>query len=221
MANRAMTKSSFPRPDRRLFLVGASALALSACSGILGPPEAAQIYILKAASAAPVPGPKVDWALAIEIPTASEALDAQRIALTHSDTTLDYYANAVWPDSLPLMVQTAVLSAFQDGGRLAAVAREQDALHADYNLALDIRDFAAHYSTPDGAPRVTVTIIAQMATAHGRKVVANLNASQSAEASVNSVDAVVQALDTALGAVIAQITQWALALPPPSTVSTP
>ena len=213
MANRAMTKSSFPRPDRRLFLLGASALALSACSGILGPPEAAPIYVLKAAAPAPAPGAKVNWALAIEIPTASEALDAQRIALTHSDTTLDYYANATWPDSLPRMVQTAILSAFQDSGRLAAVAREQDALHADYELALDIRDFAAHYATPDGAPRVTITIVAQMATAHGRKVVANFTASQSAQASANAVDAVVQALDSALGAVVAQITQWALALP--------
>jgi cholesterol transport system auxiliary component len=219
MQNKSMI-ASVRLPGRRLFLIGASALALSACSGILGPPEAAQIYVLKATVPAPAPGPKVDWALAIEIPTAAEALDAQRIALTHSDTTLDYYANAVWPDSLPLTVQTAVLSAFQDSGRIAAVSREQEALHADYNLALDIRDFAAHYSTPDGPPRVTVTIIAQMATSHGRKVVANLTASQSADASANSVEAVVLALDSALGTAIGQITAWALALPPPPAVTT-
>jgi len=206
-----------PVPDRRFFLVGASALALSACSGLIGPPDAAQIYILKPATQAGPQGAKVDWALSVQIPAASEALDAQRIALTHSDTVLDYYANAVWPDRLPLLVQTGVLAAFQDSGRIAAVAREQEALHADYNLALDIRDFAAHYSSPDGAPRVTVTIIAQMATAHGRKVVASLTASQSADASANSVDAVVQAMDSALGAAISQITGWALALPAPAT----
>jgi cholesterol transport system auxiliary component len=212
-----MTKSSIiATPDRRFVLVGASALLLSACSGLIGPPEAATIYVLKPAPAQPQ-GVKVDWALAIQIPSASDAMDAQRIALTRSDTTLDYYANAVWPDRLPLLVQTAVLAAFQDSGRIAAVAREQDALHADYELALDIRDFAAHYATPDGAPRVTITIVAQMATAHGRKVVANLTASQSADASANSVDAVVQAMDQALGAVINQITAWALALPAPTT----
>jgi cholesterol transport system auxiliary component len=166
--------------------------------------------------AQPPAGAKVDWALSIQIPAASDALDARRIALTHSDTVLDYYANAVWPDGLPRMVQTAVLSAFQDSGRIGAVAREQDALHADYNLSLDIRDFAAHYSSPDGAPRVTVNIVAQMATAHGRKVVATLNASQSADASANAVDAVVQAMDQALGAVIGQIIAWALAMPPPA-----
>ena len=202
-------------PDRRLFLVGASALALSACSGLIGPPEAAQIYILKPVVPAGPQGAKVKWALAIQIPAGSDALDAQRIALTHSDTVLDYYANAVWPDRLPLLVQTAVLGAFQDSGRIDAVAREQEALHADYNLALDIRDFAAHYSSPDGAPHITVNIIAQMTTAHGRNVVATLNANQSVDASANSVDSVVQAMDTALGAAISQIAAWALALPPP------
>lgn len=197
-------------------MLGASALSLSACSGLIGPPDAAQIYILKPLTPAQPQGNAVSWALAIQIPAASDALDSERIALTHGDTTLDYYANAVWPDRLPRLVQTAMLSAFQDSSRIAAVAREQDALHADYNLTLDIRDFAAHYSTPDGAPRVTVTIIAQMVTAHGRQVVANLTASQSVEASANSVDAVVQAMDTALGAAAAQITGWALALPTPS-----
>lgn len=203
-------------PDRRLFLVGASALALSACSGLIGPPEAPPIYILKPVAPAGPQGAKVRWALAIQIPAASDALDVQRIALTRTDTVLDYYANAVWPDRLPLLVQTAVLAAFQDSGRIDAVAREQEALHADYNLALDIRDFAAHYSSPDGAPHVTVTLIAQMTTAHGRNVVATLTASQSADASANAVDAVVQAMDSALGAAIGQITAWALALPPPA-----
>jgi cholesterol transport system auxiliary component len=202
-------------PHRRLFLVGASALVLSACSGLIGPPEASPIYILKPVVPAGPQGAKVGWALAIQIPSASDALDAQRVALTRGDTVLDYYANAVWPDRLPLLVQTAMLAAFQDSGRIDAVAREQEALHADYNLALDIRDFAAHYSSPDSAPHVTVTIIAQMTTAHGRNVVATLTADQSADASANSVDAAVQAMDSALGAAIGQIRAWALSLPPP------
>jgi cholesterol transport system auxiliary component len=215
MENRST--ASFPAAllDRRLFLLGASALVLSACSNVIGPPDAPQIYVLKPVVPAAAPGAPIAWALAIDIPTCSEALDSSRIALTHSDTTLEYYTNAVWPDTLPMTVQTAMLAAFQDGGRIGAVARGQDDLHADYTLALDIRDFAAHYSDADGAPKVTVTIVAQMATAHGRKVVANLMATQSAQASINSVDAVVQAMDQALSAVISQITGWVLALPPP------
>ena len=98
------------------------------------------------------------------------------------------------------------------------MARAEDALHADYNLTTDIRDFEAHYATPDGAPTATITIIAHMAEAHSRKIVANLTANFSEPASANNVDAVVQAFDTALAKAVAQIVGWALSLPPPPAV---
>ena len=52
---------------RRLFLIGASSLALSACGGNvlgLGPPEAPTIYVV-APKFPPAGGEKVKWALAI------------------------------------------------------------------------------------------------------------------------------------------------------------
>ena len=206
--------------DRRLFLVTGSALTLSACGNLLGPGEAPQIYTLRPTLPALPQGAPVSWALAVAIPDASASLDTQRIALTRSGTTMDYYANAAWPDALTVLVQTALLSAFQDSGRIAA--REQDAIHADYTLVTDIRDFTAHYDDPDGALRATVTIVAQMTAAHGRKVVASLTATQSVRrAAANSVDAAVQAFDAAFGAAIAQIVPWALALPPPTRQAIP
>jgi cholesterol transport system auxiliary component len=204
-------------PNRRLFLVGASALGLSACGNLLGPGEAPQIYTLHPAIPALPAGAPAGWALAVGLPDASAALDTQRIALTRSGTTMDYYANAAWPDTLTLLVQGELLGAFQDCGRLGAVAREQDALHADYTLVTDIREFTAHYSDPDGAPRATVTIVAQIVASHGRKTVASLTASESAAASVNSVDAAVQAFNAAFGSVIGKIVAWVVALPPPPT----
>ena len=210
MENKAMFA-----PHRRLFLVGASALGLSACGSLLGPGEAPQIYVLHPATPALPAGAPAGWALAVGLPDASAALDTQRIALTRSGTTMDYYANASWPDNLTLVVQAALLTAFQDSGRLATVAREQDALHADYTLITDIREFTAHYSDPDGPPRATVTIVAQIVASHGRKAVASLTATESTPASVNSVDAAVQAFDTAFGSVIGKILAWAVALPAP------
>jgi cholesterol transport system auxiliary component len=208
-----MSKSSFA-PSRRLFLIGASSLALAACGNILGPPAASQIYVLR-----PTPptqgGEKISWALSIDKPDASDSLDTERIALTKSDTQLDYYANAVWPDRLPNLVQTSFLAGFEATGRIDSVAREEDSLHADYNLTTDIRDFEARYATPDGAPTATITIIAHMAEAHSRKIVANLTVSLSEPASANNVDAVVQAFDAALAKAVTQIVTWALSLPPP------
>ena len=101
------------------------------------------------------------------------------------------------------------------------VARTQDAVHADYEMGLEIRDFAAHYGAedkdnkPSGNPKISVILIAQMTTAHGRKIVANFTASQSADASQNSTAAVVQAMNTALTAAVQQIVSWALTMTAP------
>ncbi|HXR95923.1 MAG TPA: ABC-type transport auxiliary lipoprotein family protein [Rhizomicrobium sp.] len=212
-----MNKARFVA-DRRLILIGVSSLVLAACGNLLGPPPPSQIYVLR-----PTPptqgGEKVPWALAIDKPDASDALDTERIALAKSDTQLDYYANAMWPDRLPNLVQTALLAGFEVTGRIDSVARDEDALHADYQLSTDVRDFEAHYTTSDGAPSATVTIVARMAEAHSRKIVANLTVNQTEPASGTSVDAVVQAFDAALAKAIAQIVTWALSLPPPHTVT--
>jgi len=209
-----MSKSAFT-PGRRFFLIGASSLALAACGNILGPPPASQIYVLRPPPPPAQGGAKVGWALAIIKPDASDSLDTERIALAKSDTQLDYYANAVWPDRLPHLIQTALLAGFEASGRIESVARDDDALHADYQLSTDIRDFEARYATPDGTPTVAVTIIAHMADAHSRKIVANLAVNLTEPASANNVDAVVQAFDGALAKAIAQIVAWSLSLPPP------
>jgi cholesterol transport system auxiliary component len=209
MANRLM--------DRRLVLFSASTFALAGCGGLgLGPTDTNNtIYVLEPAIAAAPAGQPATWALAIDLPQATDAIDTRRIALIKSDATLDYYANSVWPDRLPVLVQTALVAGFQASGRIPSVTRIQDALHADYELGTEIRDCAAHYSTPDGAPKVIVSLVAQMSTAHGRKIVASFTARQEAPASENSTAAVVAAFNAALSAAIGQIVAWALALPAP------
>ena len=209
------------RPDRRLLLVSGAGLLLAGCGGLgLGPTNANDtIYMLSPAPPATPssPVPPAGWALAVDVPDASDALDTRRIALTNSDATMDYYANAEWPDRLPVMVQTALIAAFQASGRVP-VSRTQDGLHADYELGTELRDASAHYSSadkdgkPGGVPKVTLTIVAQMTTARGRKILANFTSTQSADASQNSTVAVAEAFTSALGAAVNEIVRWALGL---------
>ncbi len=206
-------------PDRRLVLSSASSLLLAGCGGLgLGPTDTAAnatIYLLDPPIRTATGGQAVPWALAVDIPDASDALDTRRIALIKADATMDYYANALWPDRLPLLVQTALVAGFESGGRVASVARAQDAIHADYELGVEIRDCAAHYSAADAAPGVTVSLVAHMFTAHARKIVASLTARQTAAADQNSTAAAVAAFNSAVGAAVDQIVDWAPALPPP------
>jgi cholesterol transport system auxiliary component len=212
--------SATPLLDRRLLLIAGSSLALSACGSLdklVGPPDAPQMYALRPAVPAARPGGnKVSWALAIQKPDAPGNLDSARIALARNGAQLDYYANAAWPDRLPDLVQTALLAGFEASGRIDAVSRDDDGLHSDYQLSTDLRDFEARYATPGGAPNVAVSIIAHISDTKSHKMAASLAVALSEPASANSVDAVVQALNTALAKAVDQIVQWALTQPPPA-----
>jgi cholesterol transport system auxiliary component len=201
--------------QRRLFLIGTASLALSACGGnLLGPPDAGPIYPVHPTFPAGS-GEKVGWALAILRPDASPGLDTDRIALMQPDGTMDFYAKATYPDRVSPLVQQALLDGFEASGRIDAVAPEQAALHSDYNLVTEVKDFAAHFSQPDGIPSVTVSITAKLTTAHGRTIVSSFSTTQTDTATANSAGATAQALQQALGAAVTAIVNWTLMAPTP------
>ena len=205
--------------ERRVFLIGASALGLSACGSNplnLGPPDAGTLYPIRPIFPAGN-GAKVQWALAILRPDIAPGLDSERIALSQPDGSMDYYAKATYADRVPPMVQQALLDGFEASGRIDAVAPEQAALRADYNLATDVKDFAAHYSQADGIPGVTVSITAKLTTARGRAIVSSFSTTQTGTASLNNAAAAAQALQQALGTAVTAIVNWALTAPMPAT----
>jgi cholesterol transport system auxiliary component len=208
-----------PEIPRRLFVIGSASLLLAGCGGKLldiGPPEPGPVYtVLPKFTQAQ--GEKVSWALSILQPSAAPGLDSERMALTQADGTLDFFAKVSYPDRLPPMVQQALLNGFEASGRIDAVAREQDALHADYNLVTEIKDFRAHYAVMDGIPNVTVALTAKLTTSHGRAIVSTFSTSQNSAVSTNSVPAVAQALQQALAAAVTEIVNWALTAPAPAT----
>ncbi len=201
--------------DRRFVLAGGSALALAGCSDLLGPPPALQLYMLKPGAGPSTAGPVVNWQLAVGLPIAAEHLDSARIAITRGDTTADFYADSAWTDHLPILVQSALVEAFENSGRIQAVSADGEGFHADYILQTELRDFQARYDTPDGPPTAVVRIQAKLAPTLGRQIVQSLPAVHEAKAAENSVPAAVRALDEALGNVLAQIVNWALAAPAP------
>ena len=201
--------------SRRLLLAGASGLALAGCGDLIGPPEALQLYILKPALPQATPGTKVDWALSIALPDASAGLDSQRIAILRPPASMDYYANAAWPDRLSVLVQNALLQAFENCGRIDAVAPDSDGTHADYILSTDLRDFEARYDQPDGVPVAVVRIGARLVGAVKRNIAGRFEAAEEVPASQNSVDAAVAALDEALARALTKIVAWALEMPKP------
>ena len=211
-----MTTMHLPLISRRLLLAGAPGLALASCSGLLGPSEAPKLYMLKPKLAVGEAGAKVRWALSIASPDANAGLDSERIAIMRPPASLDYYADAAWSDRLPVLLQDALVEAFEVNGRVDAVSRDTNGAHADYILAVDVRDFEARYDQPDGAPTAVVRLGVKLLSALKRDIVARFDAAEEVPATRNSVDAAVEALDTALANALTKIVPWALDAGPPT-----
>ncbi|HTT96660.1 MAG TPA: ABC-type transport auxiliary lipoprotein family protein [Rhizomicrobium sp.] len=203
--------------NRRGLLIGSGVFLLAGCSDLIGPTSTPQqLYVLRPTSGASTNGPKVSWSLAVATTTISDHLDSSRIALTQPDNSVDYYANSAWTDHLPKLVRDALVEAFENSDRIAAVSADSDGFHADYILQAQIRDFEARYSVPDGIPTVWVRVESKLAPSKGREIVASLNSIHQVQATANSVPAVVQAFNDAMGAVVSDIVNWALSRSAPS-----
>ena len=159
-----MTKYSAHLPlSRRGILVGATSLLLLAgCSGLIGPSgPPPQIYVLEPNLHALGDAPSVSWQLAVGTPDASESLDATRIAL-HRGGMMDYYADARWTDTVPVLLQANIVRAFEKSGKIQAVAATSDAVRADYVLKSTLHDFQANYDGPNGAPTIVVDMMVRI-----------------------------------------------------------
>ena len=200
--------------DRRVLLAGLSGVTLAACTDVIGPPAAPKLYVLRPQLPAPQPGPKVAWALSIQVPDATAALDTGRIAILRPPTGMDYYADAAWSDHATILVQNALLEAFEASHRIEAVARDSDAIHADYILGSDLRDFEARYAAPDGIPTAVVRLDLRLLKAVNRELIARTEFSREVPASANSVDAAVEALDEAMAGVLTDVVSWTFAAAP-------
>lgn len=199
-------------------------LMLAGCGGLIGPEKAPQLYRLN-----PHTGPAKDaakdavhWQLAVGLPNADAVHDSDRIALSLTPTTLDYYANAAWPDRVPVLIQRQLVQAFEDTGRVPAVARDSAGLGADYILQTELRAFEARYDDPPGtdeknraAPRIVISIGVKLVTQAERRIIGTTSIREEVPASANTVEAASQAFSTALTPALKKIVDWTLATAPP------
>ena len=194
--------------------VFASALACFAvaCGSLIGPSNPPpQIYRLSPQMPPEATGAPVTWQLAVARPDTTQTLDTDRIALLRG-SVVDYYADAQWNDSVPRLVQSLLVEAFDRSGRVQAATRDSS-LRADLTLTSELRNFEAQYDNAGAAPMIVIDIQAKLLD-HNGQVIVSLDARQSARATQNSVAGVVEAFDQAMAAALAQIVGWTLQATP-------
>ncbi|HVJ53246.1 MAG TPA: ABC-type transport auxiliary lipoprotein family protein [Aliidongia sp.] len=200
--------SSFP--TRRHFLAGSGAACLlTGCSSLISAPPP-HLYTLTPPRDFAPDLPTVKPQLVIALPDAAQGFDTDRIALAHSATSFDYFADSIWVDRAPLMIQGLLVEAFENTGKIQAVARDSSDLHADYTLHSDLRDFEARYESPDQPPLVQVRLSVRLVRMQDRQIVGTFAANGQNKAGGNDLNSIVNTFNDTLSPVLRQIVEWSL-----------
>jgi cholesterol transport system auxiliary component len=202
--------SAEPVLSRRIVLFAVPVLMVpSGCSSLIPSPPVPQIYRLSPQIEDPQGPPIPNSKLIVDLPTASQSLDTDRMALMQGRIRLDYYADSVWTDRLPALLQSLMVEAFEADGRVADVGRDIYRLTKGYLLRTEIRRFEAQYEgTANSAPEVVVVLALQLTASPEGRSVGNTLISVRTHAAQDKVDAVVMAFDNATGDALAQSVAW-------------
>lgn len=214
-AERMPTKPPTKPPTlrRRTALLGALALPLAACTPLAiarrTPPT---LHRLTPKTTFPDDLPDLGpRRVMVEPPTAASGLNTARIALKPDPFLLDYFADTMWIEVVPIMVQTLVTESLDASGSLDVLGPDAIGLRPDYILRIHIREFQAEYDNGlNRPPLVNVRLQVRLLGMPRRESLATVSIQQFARAEGTPLDQIVFAFDEALGRVLRRVVQWTL-----------
>jgi cholesterol transport system auxiliary component len=188
--------------------VGASIVCISSLflSGCLGAGAKDDTFVLS--DVAVVSGPSAkNRQILIPEPTALKALDSEQVVIRLSGAELQYLDKSRWSDRLPKMVQSKLVEAFENTGKLGGVGRPGEGLAIDYQVVSDIRAFEIE---ADGGNHAHVEISVKILNDRNGTVKAQRVFSGDAPVAGAGNIAFIKALDTAFSGVTADIVGFTL-----------
>ncbi|MBB3646096.1 cholesterol transport system auxiliary component [Rhizobium sp. BK619] len=178
-----------------------TALILSGC----GTAAKNDTYDLSAAVDGDGPAAKSRQIL-IASPTALNAVGSEQIVIRVSPSEIQYLSRAQWGDKLPRMVQSKLVEAFENSGKLGGVGIPGQGLAIDYQVVTDIRSFEIDASNGNQA---VVEISAKILNDRNGSVRAQKVFRAVARAGGDNAG-FVKGLDRAFSTVVSEIVNWTL-----------
>ena len=179
-------------------------LALTGCASVLSSQDIPPVvYVLRAPSIPVNPALnalKLPSVLSLQIlhvqPHPGYASD--RILLSRTDSSLDFYAGSRWAEPLPSIVETFAVESFRGAQSLAVVHDSASPIGGVYTLRLTIRRFDADYQNGAGSvPVVRIMIDALLARRDDRSVVGVFPVQAFVPASSNRMSSIIAAFNSA------------------------
>jgi cholesterol transport system auxiliary component len=142
----------------------------------------------------------------IPTPTALSAIDSNQIVVRVSGSELQYLSKAQWSDKLSRMVQSKLVEAFENSGKVGGVGVPGQGLAIDYQVVTDIRTFEINTVQHAAVVEISAKILNdKTGTIRTQQVFR-----QVVPTSGTTNDAYVKSLDKAFASVSAQIVDWTL-----------
>lgn len=193
-----------------LITAGALAALLAGCGTIGGPKTEVKVYSPATAVTVDPAWPKADWSLSVGVQAANAMLDSPRIVVRPSANVVQTYKGARWADNAPDLLQTALVEAFEDSGRMRSVMRfGGGTLRGDYGLWLEVRQFESVYE--GAAPQAVVEVQARLVKLRGGGLVATKRFRHAVPGRTPEVDDMVAAFGEAMSALGTDVVGWTLA----------
>lgn len=192
-------------------------VALSACSSLLVDAPR-KLYRLTTAVSFSNPLPHRSTLIEIDPPSAPNAFDTARIALSRSQVSLDYFADAEWTDRAPRLLQTALLDAFNDSKAMMAIDQDSAGLRGDFALTSELRHFEAKYEPisakeKERAPQVWVALNMRLVKLSDHSIVAQRLFEQRVGSGAPDIPSIVLAFDAAVSGVAREAVVWVVTNP--------
>ena len=151
----------------------------------------------------------MSWQLSVAKPSAARIIDSQRINVRPTPGELQVYHGAGWAQPATDMLEVSVVRAFEDSGKIAAVARIGAGIRSDYKLAIDVRRFESDYAG-QSLPAATIELNAKLLHSSDQRVVASRTFTVARPSSSTDTAAVAAAFEQALTQVTTELVGWTL-----------
>ncbi|MBP6596529.1 MAG: membrane integrity-associated transporter subunit PqiC [Arenimonas sp.] len=184
---------------------------LAACSPLGGPRTEFRVFAPTTTVQADAAWPQADWQLTVMAVAANPMLDSPRIVVRPTDHVVQTYRGVRWADRSQELLETAVVDAFEESGKLSAVGRMANTARGDFALFMEVRAFETVYR--DGQPEAVIEVQANLVQLRGSSsgtATASRRFRQVVPGSAPEVEAMVEAFSEAMSGMSADLVGWTL-----------
>ena len=195
----------------RTFVPLFAAMALAGCSALGALDRAAEpldVYELRAPDDAPAARSMQGIEFIVEVPSASGAIDTDRILVRPTATQIQYLPDSRWSEQAPVMLQTAMVETFLRANAFRFVGRRPLGTSGDIALVSNLVDFGADVRPGTDGAVVKMTLVARLVREEDAAIVASRTFTHSVVAPNTSTATLLAGFEAVSNAVLTDLARW-------------